>query len=220
MFSKLKIENRGFTLSELIVVIAIATILMTALVIANSRWDDSLVVNTQAYEMALMFRQAQHYALGVREAPSGGGDKFNSGYGIFFGNLDVDPPETWKTKYIFFADTNNNGVYDEGVDSVVESKTLNRGVVIDSFCGRKGVGQFDEKCHPSEPGIGNVSFAHITFSRPNPEANIIFWNNGGGLSQNVVPPAKIYLISPKGKYYRVSIEVSGRVFVDQSEPEE
>ena len=108
-YSKLKIENcklkisakRGFTLIELIVVMTIATIITTALVVQQSKWSDQLAVNTQAYELALMIRQAQIYSLGVKEYTAGTGDKFNTGYGI---HLD----KSASNQYIFFADKNIN----------------------------------------------------------------------------------------------------------------
>jgi prepilin-type N-terminal cleavage/methylation domain-containing protein len=92
-FSKLKIKGftptpkslvSGFTLTELIVVITIATIITTALVFQQAKWNDNLAVSTQAYDLALMIRQAQIYSLGVKEDNSATGDKFNIGYGIYF----------------------------------------------------------------------------------------------------------------------------------------
>ena len=79
----------GFTLVELIVVMSIATVIMTALIIQQSKWNDRLTVNTQAYELALMIRQAQIYSLGVREDMAGGGG-FDVGYGVYFDKDYVD----------------------------------------------------------------------------------------------------------------------------------
>lgn len=210
-------SKRGFTLTELIVVIAIATIIMTALVVQQNNWNDRLTVSTQAYELALMIRQAQIYSLGVRENVAGVGNKFNVGYGVFFGQLssDADPANDWKKRYIFFADKDGNKEYNEGVDNIIETKYFNRNIVIDRFCGVKGVGQFNEVCCPGAPGTGNVSYIHISFFRPEPKANIVIKNNGKGSSNNVIPPAIIYLISPGGKQFSVTTEANGQISVAQ-----
>jgi len=192
----------GFTLTELVVVMTIATVVMTSVVIQQSKWNDQLVVSTQAYEMALVIRQAQIYALGVRGDPTGIGDKFNIGYGVYFSSENADAFK----RYIFFKDINNNGMYDSGEQIQEESKILTRDVIIDRFCGIKGTNS--DRC---SPGIGNVAFLHIVFFRPEPKANIIMRNSGGGPALNVNPPAKIFLKSPQGKYYYVQVEENGQI---------
>ncbi|MEK7117012.1 MAG: type II secretion system protein [Patescibacteria group bacterium] len=200
----------GFTLVELIVVMSIATVIMTALIIQQSKWNDRLTVNTQAYELALMIRQAQIYSLGVREDMAGGGG-FDVGYGVYFDKDYVDVNGKIN-RYIFFADKNNAdiGKYDAG-DAIIETKTFTRGVIIDEFCGTKGNGQNDDRC---APGAGNVVMLNITFFRPDPKANILFLNNGGQ-STNIIPPAKIYLKSLGGKEYSVNVEANGQISIIQ-----
>ena len=190
IFSKNKGLSRkeGFTLIELIVVMAIASVIMTALVIQQSNWNDSLIVNTQTYEMALMIRQAQVYGLGVKEYIAGTGDKFNIGYGVYF---DSDP-----TRYIFFADKNGDKNYDSGEE--VEIKTLNRGVTISKLCGNT-----PENC-------SGLSSVNVLFFRPEPKANISFSPVSG-----FIPPATIYLQSPGGKMGILKIEANGQVSVTQ-----
>lgn len=186
------------------VVIAIATIMVTAVVVQQSSWNDSLSVSTQAYEMALMIRQAQIYGLGVRGNTAGAGDVFNTGYGVFFSS-DDSSGFNHINQYIFFADIDGDGVYDAG-DNIIETKTLTRGVVIDRFCGIKGTNS--DRC---SPGVGNVSFMHITFFRPEPKARIILWNSGHNPANNVSPPAKIFLKSPGGTYYYVKVDENGQI---------
>ena len=212
-FSKLKIVNckrwasskcsgprrcpsgEGFTLVELIVVMTIATIIMTALVVQQSRWNDSLIVSTQAYEMALIIRQAQIYSLGVREYTAGTGDKFNIGYGI---HIDKNAP----TQYIFFADKNGNLKYDSG--EIIETKTFTRGVIISDICSNSG----GSNCGTP---IFQVS---ISFFRPDPKANVIFLNNGGNPpGGGIAPPATISLRSVAGKISKIIVEANGQVSI-------
>jgi prepilin-type N-terminal cleavage/methylation domain-containing protein len=192
--------KRGFTLVELMVVITIVTIITTAVVVQQNSWNDSLVVSTQAYELALMIRQAQIYSLGVREDVAGSGDKFNVGYGVHF--------DSTKTRYIFFADRDSGGganeKYDSSPNEAVETKTFTRGVTIDRICGIKGGG---ENC--SNP----LSKIDISFFRPDTKANISFLNGGGNAAPGFGPPATIYLKSPGGKQYKVKVETNGQISV-------
>lgn len=194
-------RSRGFTLTELIVVMSIATVMMTILVISHNRWNDALVVNTQAYELALMIRQAQTYGLGVKEYTAGSGDKFNVGYGI---SINIDQP----TQYVFFADKDKDKKYDSG--EFIETKILDRGVVIDKICDVGSSGS--ETC-----GAGNANYRRlgVSFVRPEPQAQILFLNNGG----NPTPGAKnthvkIYLISPGDQLVVVGVRASGQVYVE------
>lgn len=197
-FSKSRIPARqaGFTFLEFIVVMTIAVIMMTSLVIQQSRWSDRLTVNTQAYELALMLRQAQIYSLGVREYTAGAGDKFDIGYGVHFdSNL---------TRYIYFADADKDQKYDTG--EAIETKIFTRGVTIDRFCGiRSG----DEDC--AIP----LDHMSISFLRPEPKANISFLNGGDNPSPGYGPPASVYLKSVENKQYKVTIEANGQISIMQ-----
>jgi prepilin-type N-terminal cleavage/methylation domain-containing protein len=179
----------GFTLLELIVVMTISTIIMTTLVIQQSKWNDSLIVSTQAYEMALMIRQAQIYSLGVREDTAGSGDKFNIGYGVYFDN-DA-------TRYIYFADRDGDKKYGSGEE--VETKIFTRGVTIKDICG-------NTKCMG-----GSFQQANIVFLRPDPKANILLCNAGGVKQDD--PPVTIRLQSPGGKFASVKVEANGQVSI-------
>lgn len=190
------IPQRGFTVMELLVVIGIATVIMTALVIQQSKWNDHLTVSTQAYELALMVRQAQIFSLGVREYAAGAGDKFDVGYGIYF---DSD-----HSRYIFFADSNRDGRYSP--NEAVETKAFTRGVAIDRICGRQGGG---EVC--SSP----LEALSVSFLRPDPKANLAFLDSWGSQISGFYPPAVVYLKSSGGKVSSVKVDATGQVSITQ-----
>lgn len=185
---------------ELIIVTTIATILMTTLVVQQGKWNDSLALNTQTYELALMIRQAQIYSLGVRENTSGTGDKFSGGYGVYFGS-DY-------SQYIFYGDKNGNQKYDNG--EAIETKSFTRGVLVDRFCGVKGTGQEEDRC---SPGQGNVAFLHISFFRPDPKANLFLLKGGGNTAVNVIPPVTVYLRSNEGQFKSIKVESNGQISI-------
>ena len=196
-FSKLKNKNAGFTLTELIVVITIATAMMTSLVFQQAKWNDNLAVSAQAYDLALMIRQAQIYSLGVKEDKSASsGDKFNIGYGIYLSQNNL-------SQYIYFADRNGNQKYDSG--EAIETKTFTRGVTIKDVCGTGANGCF--------PGTGPLASVHIFFLRPDTRVIMSLLNAGGGSTGD--PPVTIRLQSPKGKYYSVRVESNGQVSIFQ-----
>src|SRR3989339_707098 len=221
-FFKLKIENwklkipakqagfthtpkslvSGFTLTELIVVITIATIITTALVFQQAKWNDNLAVSTQAYDLALMIRQAQIYSLGVKEDTSSSGDKFNVGYGISIRKVNDADGNSAIDKFIFFADADGDKIYEVGVDHEVGPEIfLKRGVIIDDFCANDSGGV--KKC-AFDTGE-SMSAIHISFLRPESTANVIV---EGSVK---VPPAIILLKSPKGKVYFVKVEKNGQI---------
>jgi prepilin-type N-terminal cleavage/methylation domain-containing protein len=204
-FSKLKIKKQaGFTLIELLIVMVIAAFIMTSLVIQQSKWNNRLAVSTQAYELALMVRQAQVYALGVRENSAASGDKFNTGYGVYFDSNNSN-------QYIFYGDLNRNGNYDSGEE--IEIKPFNRNVAIYDLCAVKVVGQLDYRC--SSEG-GNVSRIQIFFYRPDPKAVIKFFNNSGNPSSNVGPKAGVYVKDSKNTaYFHVDIMPTGQISVEE-----
>jgi len=191
----LMFSRRAFTLVELIVVMAIATVIMTVIAIQQNSWNDRLSVSTQAYDLALTIRQAQIYGLGVREDTSGsGGDKFNVGYGVYFDNNN--------TRYIYFVDRNENQRYDSG--ELLETKIFTRGVIIKDVCG-------SSRCIYT--GGGSLRKASILFFRPEPKANINLLTNGGNWADN--PPITIKLQSIGGKIFSVKVEANGQVSITQ-----
>lgn len=198
--SKYSNLNAGFTVTELIVVMGIASVLMTTLVVQQNKWNDNLALSTQAYELALMIRQAQIYSLAVKELASASGDKFNVGYGVYF--------DQNYTRYIMFGDKNVNGKYDTGEN--IETKTFTKGVLIDRFCGTKGGGAESDVC---SNGSGNVAFMHVSFLRPALKANTYLLNNGSNPSNNVISPAIIHLKSPGGLLKIVKVEANGQIYV-------
>lgn len=192
-------SQKGFTLLELLVVITIATIITTALVIQHNRWNDRLVVNTQAYELALMIRQAQFYSLGVKEdKTSSNADKFNVGYGVYFDS-------NYNNRYIYFADRNNNKIYNLGEE--VETKYLNRGVVISDVCSLGSPGW----CFYQ--GGGSFRKLNIFFFRPETKAQIATLNDGDNPVNAGGSPIRIYLRSPGNNRFAVQIDDNGRVSI-------
>lgn len=144
------ITNKGFTILELIVSIAIFAF-MTALLLAKyGNFNQGVLLTNLAYDVALSIRNAQSYGLNVKSS-SRTADNFGGKFGVHFSTTD-------NTKFIFFID-NGDGVYGTLGDADISTSNIQRGSKISSL------------------GSGGVSTLDITFKRPDP--NAIIKGNGG-----------------------------------------
>lgn len=203
------IFNKGFSLVELLVSMAIATLLMSVVIFNYSTFNDNLAISSAEQEIAIAIRQAQTFGINVRETAASSG-KFDSAYGIY-----VDPQNSNNAIYLFvdksevpFGDgTNANHKYDAGggcgsaSTECIEKISLRNGVVVSNVC--DGTSCYVDK---------NMT---VTFLRPNPDADIYFINNAtGAVFSSSVSTGKIELTSPKGKVLKVIVESTGQVVVE------
>jgi prepilin-type N-terminal cleavage/methylation domain-containing protein len=147
-------KPRGFTLIELLVVITIMVIITATVLVRQARFDSSTLLRSLSYSIALTIRSAQVYGTSVL----GVNNVFAPAYGVYFNNA---------SSYLLFADINNNGAYDSGVDSVVQTYQVGAGFQISKACGNPTVGV--QHCWQSAGG-GDLSWLTIYFKRPNPDA--------------------------------------------------
>src|SRR5678810_853508 len=85
--------SRGFSLIELLVVLAIITIITAVVISSQSAFNKTLVLQNTAYDVALTLRFAETYALGSRAREL----TVNTGYGLHFTTGTPD-------SFAFFAD--------------------------------------------------------------------------------------------------------------------
>jgi len=118
---KFKIYNLGFTLIELIVVMAIVSSI-AALVLAHYRSGEQVSdLQTYSQKIANVLKQAQSLALSGEEIAGGR----PNGYGVYFPDAST---------YILFADTNGNNNWNS-TDSTIQSFTLPERLIIDTISG-------------------------------------------------------------------------------------
>jgi prepilin-type N-terminal cleavage/methylation domain-containing protein len=186
-------SSAGFTLIEMLVVIAIFGIL-TAITASNySKFTNDTILTNMAYEMALSIRQAQIYGVAVSNRQA---SNFDSQFGI---NFYMDGLPDTKVYHLFEDVGGNNGEYDgegtctTGSDICHQEYTLQRGVVITDLWTQDLGG-----CNPISDSL------NISFNRPNPEPVIT-----GGASL-----AQIDLESTEGTERYVYVRSNGQIYVD------
>lgn len=182
--------NKGFTLVELLVSVAIFVIITSIILAKHSKFSGTLLLENLAYDIALTIRKAQVFGLSIKESGPG---VFDSGYGVHFDNNS-------NNSYIFFKDVNKNKKYDDSSEAL-ETFTLGSNNTISKFCGIIVSGT--EKC-----SIFEIAYLDIVFERPNPDAIIksdIFADTYGS--------AQITILSPEGAEWKVETVTTGQISI-------
>jgi prepilin-type N-terminal cleavage/methylation domain-containing protein len=176
---------RGFTLIEMVVVLAIIVLITAVTITGQSSFNKTLLLTDTTYSVAFSAREAQSYGLASRKF---GASTNNPGYGLHF---DRSMPGS----YTFFADVVNtlhpfptgcpvgtpgtpsekpgNCRFDAG-DGIVNKYTFSRGYTIKQFCGKTGSRQY---CSTDSSPLTNMD---LVFTRPNTSTMISGQVNGSG----------------------------------------
>ena len=205
----------GFTLVELLVVVAIILIVTSLAFVSQSSFNKTLILANTAYDIALTLRSTETYGLGSRSLAGGS----NTGDGL---NFDATTPGS----FTFFADVSpspstapgchqtsdpsapdarpGDCVYQEDQGEKVTTYTLGNGIVVSNFCAYS-LGVWS--CAHS--GDETLSSLDIVFVRPN--ADPFMSVNGLYSTAFPVTQACIALSSPQGGERFVSVAASGAI---------
>ena len=202
----------GFTLLELLVSITIVTVILTVVILSQSKYTDGAALANLADDISARLSQAQAYGIGVVQLSYGVTD-FSFSYGLTF-NITSSGSNM---AYLYFADQNSNGIYDGNwscapqpnarPSECIEKVDITRGNYIESMCVIKSDGS---PCIP-----GQVGRVDIHFNRPNTEANIsIFGITGTLMNSSTDVGVKIALKSPGGLSKTIVVYETGQISVD------
>ncbi len=191
--SSQKIKNSphsGFSLIELMITIAIVTIVTGLVMVRYATFNNVIILKSQAYEMALDIREAQ--SLGVSVAGRAG--DFRSAYGIY---IDLTSRNTYK----LFQDAHHSGTmyrYDTG-EAVGMKHTIDSRFTILQIC----TTVFGNRTCDASDG----AYASIAFKRPDFDA-IISTNTVSNPDQIDI----IIAVKNNHSIYRtVTVYVSGQI---------
>ena len=151
--NKKNIPYNGFTLIELIIVIAIMATISAITLFNSAKLNSSILLANTAYEISLIIRDAQVSGLGSKVF-NNGGVATTSNQGVY---IDSKNPN----QIIFFADKNKDNKYSspDEINQVYNIEDKRAGKIL-SICGA-----------PTGPcNSSDITNLNIIFKRPNPEA--------------------------------------------------
>ncbi len=183
-------KNKGFTLMELMVVVAITTVISTTLLANYGSFGDKVTLNNLTYDLALTVREAQVYGLSGKFQEQ---DNFSNVPVILYFNRGGTP------LFYMFADANNNWVQDSGEN--ISDYNLGQGYqIIDIWAN-------------SDTIKGGINKLAVRFKRPEPDAEIKdFTTNPAGIDYSDV---RIIVRSPRGEELSVFVESAGQISVQK-----
>lgn len=199
--------NRGFTLIEMIVVIALITVLTTIILFNSSRLNSATLVSNTAYEIGLIVRESQIAGLGVKASKSGNSSVFSSSHGVHF-NLNTP------SKVILFGDLNKNGAYDAGEMTQEFDIQNKRAGSLLSICAKQTAST--GYCISGNSTFITAATTDIIFTRPNPEAFFKIRRVAGGALEDHSGAIILNVGFANDVCRSVIIEKTGAVQVDSS----
>lgn len=189
-------SSRGFTLLELLVVMAIMLVITSLVLARHAQFNGTVLLRNLAYDVALSIRQAQVYGISGRSAAG----VTDVQYGVYLSSANP-------SQYVLFADTNSGGSYTSGTDVELEVYNVRAGYTISNFCGQLANGT--TKCRTGGTG-GTITSLTIMFKRPDPDARIT-----SDLAGDTYAEATITVLSPTGFSRVVTVTSTGQMSVQQ-----
>ena len=190
-------ENGGFSLIEIMVVVGILVIINTMIFASYPEFSQKLSLKRTSEEVALIVRQAQSYALGIKKSALGSDDYF--GFGIRFN-------KTAPTTIILFTDFGAipNKIYDVGDGCGSSSTECFQEFKIDT---RDYI--FELRAYDSVDDSMPVNILDVVYPRAASMATI---TADGGIANPSY--AKVTIKSPRGGEKYIKIWISGQIEVE------
>jgi prepilin-type N-terminal cleavage/methylation domain-containing protein len=193
---------RGFSLVEMMVVLAIISIVTTIALVGQGDFNRSVLITDTTYTVALSLREMQSLGLSSRKFST----VQNAGYGVYVSSAQTG-------SYLLFADTVDadpagipsncsvgtagtpeakpgDCIYTAGSDGIVQNYVFGRGFTISNFCGYSGASRY---C--STDGVTPLTELSVVFVRSTTEAAVVAKRNG---VWTALTSAELYLRSADG----------------------
>ncbi len=144
---------RGFTLVELMVSVGIIVLVTGLALVRYGAFNNSVLLKSQALELALDIRQAQASSVSVSVGSEVALNE-REGYGVY---VNTDTDNGANGQYILFRDNDNDSRYDDG-EQVGETYIIDPRFVISDICDQNGACDYTD--------------AAVSFRRPNFDARL------------------------------------------------
>jgi prepilin-type N-terminal cleavage/methylation domain-containing protein len=190
MWQRNKCHTKGFTIAEVLIVLAIIGFLTASVVAQYRDFDSATVLRNLAYEVALSVREAQ--VMTISTSNLGGGGVFQTtgqnSYGVAF-NANAQT-------YTIFNDLDNDNLYD-APGELVKLITISQGASITTISEQRSNGT-----------VAAVTSASITFDRPHLDTS---FRTSSGVA--TVVDLTINTTSKRGGSRTITVSKSGRISV-------
>lgn len=192
-----KLHNKGFTLVELLVAIAIFTVMTALLVFKYAGFSEGMTLTNLAYDVALTLREAQSYGINVQDSgnlTTGDKGQFNTMYGVYYYQANF-------RQFILYADLDGAGRY---TGKYIRINKAKQGNIFENPCAGTG---------PSNCNTYNI--LDVQYRRPDPTPKIYA---SGAPNQPLSGPfqyAEIRMKSQNGSYRKVVIRSTGQISVEE-----
>ncbi len=219
---RIHVAPRGFTLIEMLVVVAIIVIITAVVINGQSNFNQSLTITDSAYTVALSIREAQTFGLSSRTSSgtnkAGYGARFvigaPRGYTIFADVQSVLSQPSWCpiTHTGLPDDKPGNCLFDSTTETT-QNYSFSRGFYISKICGHGYLSPSTLYC--STDSSSPLTAVDMVFLRPNTDSIITgTFSNGSMLQLN---DATIILSAPNGEGSRaVCLSFAGQVSIATS----
>jgi prepilin-type N-terminal cleavage/methylation domain-containing protein len=210
--------HRGFTIIELLVVLAIIAVITTVALTGQGSFNKTLILSNTAYDIALTIRSAETYGLSSRAS----GTVANSGYGINFTTASPDTLTLFADAYpipgvtaVCHANPDPTApdarpgdcAFQAAQGERVTNYKLGNGITVTDFCAQTGSAWACTYAHGGSSG--GLTTLDIVFVRPDPTPFISV--NGAYSSLSPVTKACITVSSRQGGARYVSVASSGQI---------
>ncbi|MBI2639788.1 MAG: hypothetical protein HYW90_02760 [Candidatus Sungbacteria bacterium] len=179
-------ERTGFTMVEIVIMLAIITLISSAVLVSFPSTLGSISTQISAQRFALALRQTQNQALAVRTVEGPEGPIIPRAVGI---HADLTAPGV----FFSFADLNVNHIYDAS-DIIIQEFGFDRGVrIVDIF----------------DDGGRSQGAINIVFTTPSAETTL--YNESDSIGQFV----SVGVQAPGGELMRrVRIHITGQISIE------
>lgn len=156
--------NKGFTLVELLVTIAIFTLMTGFIAVKYGNFSKSMVINNLAYDIALTLREAQSYGVSVADVKSLSDttttSRFDRSYGVHF---DTATPKVFTLFVDSLGGAGNVGDGKFQALEAIRTFTISGNNTVYALC-------HDAACVINVGTAGALAgtYADVMFKRPNP----------------------------------------------------
>lgn len=185
-------RRRGFTMIEVVVMLAIITILSAIVLVNFTGLNEGGTLNRAQRELGLALRRAQNMAATVKQIEVGGTPDVPPAIGV-----QLSTQAGSNGSYLLFGDLDQNGRFGAGLENIEKPIPFFRNIIVKEF-------------RNETQAVIAIPTLNILFQAP--EAVMTFHDDTNGTLINE-PTLRVILEAPSGQIREVTIRTSGQISI-------